>query len=286
MKILITGALGQLGETLSLTLSNYNEVIRTVKNNLINEECLILDITNKVLLKEVINIVRPDLIINLAALTNVDYCEQRPNLAKQINLRGVENICEVFTGKIIQISTDYVFDGKNGPYLEEDKVCPISIYGKTKLDAEKTILNHNSNNLIIRTNVLYSENLNSDASFLGWVVNSLKNKKKINVVKDQFNNPTWTQSLTNVICLCIKNHISGLVNWGDKDYLNRYDFALKIAKVFNLDSTFIKPILTKDLNQVAKRPLKSGLISKKLENILNVSSPTIDECLEIIKGKN
>ena len=89
-----------------------------------------------------------------------------------------------------------------------------------------------------------------------------------------------------MICLCIKNHISGLVNWGDKDYLNRYDFALKIAKVFNLDSTFIKPILTKDLNQVAKRPLKSGLISKKLENILNVSSPTIDECLEIIKGKN
>ena len=286
MKILITGAFGQLGQVLSSTLSNYNEVIRTLKNKFDNEEGLILDITNKILLREVINITKPDLIINLAALTNVDYCEQKPDLAKQINLFGVENICEVFPGKIIQISTDYVFDGKNGPYSENDTVCPISIYGNTKLDAEKIILSHNSNNLIIRTNVLYSGNLNSNASFLGWVVNSLKNKNKISVVEDQINNPTWTQSLTNVICLCIKNHISGLVNWGDKDYLNRYDFALKIAKVFNLDSTFIKPILTKDLNQVAKRPLKSGLISKKLENILNVSSPKIDECLQIIKKSN
>jgi len=286
MKILITGAFGQLGQVLSSTLSNYNEVIRTLKNKFDNEEGLILDITNKILLREVINITKPDLIINLAALTNVDYCEQKPDLAKQINLFGVENICEVFPGKIIQISTDYVFDGKNGPYSENDTVCPISIYGNTKLDAEKIILSHNSNNLIIRTNVLYSGNLNSNASFLGWVVNSLKNKNKISVVEDQINNPTWTQSLTNVICLCIKNNISGLLHWGDKDYLNRYDFALKIAKIFNLDHTLIKPILTKDLNQIAKRPLKSGLISKKLENILNVSSPKIDECLQIIKKNN
>ena len=286
MKILITGAFGQLGEILTLTLSSYNEVIKTGRKVPNGRRGIVLDICNKIILKEIIKISNPDIIINLAAITNVDYCEQNPVLANQVNVMGVENICDVFSGKIIHLSSDYVFDGKNGPYREYDTTNPISIYGKTKLNAEKIIINHSPANLIIRGNVIYSDSLISEASFLNWVIKSLSNKNKIKVVNDQYNNPTWTKSLANVICLCLKNDVTGLYHWGDKDYINRYEFALKIAEVYNLENNFIKPIKTSDLNQIAKRPLKSGLISNELQNILNVEPPTVKECLIMIKGNN
>ena len=283
MKILITGAFGQLGAILSEKLNKFNEVIKTGRKLPEGETGMNLDICNKIILKDILQISKPDILINLAALTNVDLCEKKPTLAKQVNVVGVENICDVFSGRIIHLSTDYVFDGKKGPYKESNRTCPISVYGKTKLESENIILNHNSKNLIIRTNVIYGNSKNTKASFLNWVVESLTKKNKIDVVNDQYNNPTYSKSIANVICLCIKDNIKGLYHWGDKEFLNRYSFALKIAKKFNLNEKLINPVSTADLNQVAKRPLNSGLISEKLKNILNVKAPSIDECLEDIK---
>ncbi len=283
MKILITGAFGQLGEDLSNKLDKFCEIIKTGRNIPKGRKGITLDICNKIILKEIIAISKPDIILNLAALTNVDLCEKNPLLARQINVNGVENICNEYSGRIIHISTDYVFDGIDGPYIENDRTNPISIYGKTKLESEKIILNHNPDNLVIRTNVIYSNSQNTKASFLNWVIDSLNNKNIIKVVNDQYNNPTWSKSITSVIYLCIKHNINGLYHWGDKDILNRYEFSLKIAKVFNLDDKLIRPVLTSNLNQIAKRPLKSGLVSDKLSNILNVKSPSINDCLHLIK---
>ena len=283
MKILITGSFGQLGQVLCATLNNFNEVIKTGRNIPKGQKGITLDICNKIILKDIIKISKPDILINLAALTNVDLCEQKPTLANQVNVIGVENICEIFSGRIIHISTDYVFDGKEGPYNENNRAHPISVYGKTKLKAENIILNHNSKNLIIRANVIYGNSKHTKASFFNWVINSLNKNNKIDVVNDQYNNPTWSKSIANVICLCIKHNIKGLYHWGDKEFLNRYEFALKIARKFNLDEKLIQPITTSDLNQIAKRPLNSGLISEKLKNILNVEAPSVDECLKMIK---
>ena len=284
MRLLITGSSGQLGTALKGMLAKYYEVICTTrlknKNNSLN-----LNITNKIMLKEVLEATKPDLIINLAAMTNVDLCETEPEAAKSINFKGVENICDLFKGRIIQISSDYVFDGKDGPYTENDNTNPISTYGKTKLLAEKVVLNHNDENIVLRTNVLYSYNSNTNACFVNWVVRSLKEKKQINVVDDQYNNPTWTKSISKVILLCIQKKISGLYHWGDGDILSRYQFSLKIAKVFNLDSSLIRPIKTLELSQIAKRPLNSGLISKKIENILNVYAPSVEDCLKVISAQ-
>ena len=284
MRLLITGSSGQLGTTLQDLLAKHYEIVCTTRhgnsNNTFN-----LNITNKIMLKEVLDATKPDLIINLAAMTNVDLCERDPSSAKQINLLGVENICNLFNGKIIQISSDYVFDGKMGPYSEDDNTNPISIYGKTKLLAEKVVLNHNDENIVLRTNVLYSYNSNTNACFVNWVVRSLKEKTQINVVNDQYNNPTWTKSISRVILLCIQKKISGLYHWGDRDILSRYQFSQKIAKIFNLDKSLIKPIKTSELSQVAKRPLKSGLISKKMEEAINVYAPAVEDCLRIITGQ-
>jgi len=280
--ILITGASGQLGMSLKRIFNSKYEIISTTRNNNPAGSSMYLDVTNPMLFKEVIETTNPDLVINLAALTNVDHCEKNPELAYSINIGGMDNLVNAFKGPIIHVSTDYVFDGEDGPYKEEDTTNPLNVYGLSKLESEKLLLDHSENSLVIRSNVLYDYSSKSEASFLNWVVDSLTQEKEINVVEDQWNNPTWTGSLAVVIDRSIDTQLTGLVHWGDGDLVSRFDFANKIADVFNLKKSLIKPILTSELNQTAKRPLKSGLKSDYAQNILNLEPPTIKECLETI----
>ena len=282
MKILVTGSYGQLGKSLFKHLNPNDEFCWTGRKIPFKEKGFYLDILDRINLKELIGLHEPDILINLAALTNVDLCEKNPVLAREINCNGVANICDIFKGKIIQISTDYVFDGKNGPYNEEDKPSPLSVYGSTKLDAEKIIMSHNSKNIIIRGNVLYDYCMYSKASFLNWVVQSLNAKTSIEVVDDQINNPTWTQSMAKIIGLCIDKKVSGVYHWGDAEFVSRYKFAKMIAKKYTLETNLINPISTEKLGQVAPRPLNSGLISNKLMSALNIKQPSINDCLSKI----
>ena len=282
MKILVTGSYGQLGRSLFNYLKSNTEIFWTGRNIPLNEKGFYLDICDRINLKGLISLCNPDILINLAALTNVDFCEKNSNIAKEINTNGVRNICDTFKGKIIQLSTDYVFNGKNGPYVEEDEASPISVYGKTKLEAENIVSSHNSDNLILRGNVLYDNCISSRASFLNWVVQSLREKTPINVVDDQINNPTWAQSMAKVIGLCIKKEISGIYHWGDAEFVSRYKFAKMIAKHYNLETELIKSKSTEELGQVAPRPLKSGLLSDKIIKKLDIKQPSINECLNQI----
>ena len=286
MRILITGAFGQLGHALQSILSkksNY-ELICTGRKVKKGQKGIPLDIRNQVALKELINTTAPDILINLAAMTNVDACELNPKLAGEINVAGLEHICDSFKGKIIHLSTDYVFDGTSGPYKEDDPLNPISIYGKTKLASEHILLEKDIKNLVIRGNVLYDYSPHTSASFLNWVVSSLKGNQEIKVVEDQFNNPTWTRSMSDIIELSIENDLEGIIHWGDSVHISRFEFAKLIAKKFSLNESLIKPVLTSELNQPARRPLQSGLSTEKLVNMLDIIPPSIDDCLdEIIK---
>ena len=286
MRILITGAFGQLGHALQSVLSkksNY-ELICTGAKVKKGQEGIPLDIRNQVALKELINTTAPDILINLAAMTNVDACELNPKLAGEINVAGLQHICDSFKGKIIHLSTDYVFDGTSGPYKEDDPLNPISVYGKTKLASEHILLEKDIKNLVIRGNVLYDYSPHTSASFLNWVVSSLKGNQEIKVVEDQFNNPTWTRSMSDIIELSIENDLEGIIHWGDSVHISRFEFAKLIAKKFSLNGSLIKPVLTSELNQPARRPLQSGLSTEKLVNMLDIIPPSIDDCLdEIIK---
>ena len=286
MRILITGAFGQLGHSLQSVLSkksNY-ELVCTGRKIKKSQEGIPLDIRNQVALKEIINTTSPDILINLAAMTNVDACELNPKLAGEINVAGLEHICNSFKGKIIHLSTDYVFDGTSGPYKEDDPLNPISIYGKTKLASEHILLEEDTKHLVIRGNVLYDYSPHTSASFLNWVVSSLKGNQEIKVVEDQFNNPTWTRSMSDIIELSIENDLEGIIHWGDSEHISRFEFAKLIAKKFSLNESLIKPVSTSELNQPARRPLQSGLSPEKLVNMLNIIPPSIDDCLdEIIK---
>ena len=285
--ILLTGAYGQVGTALRRIFYDKNDFnlilssLRTAKG----ETGISLDVRNKVSINEIFKSFDIDIIIHLAALTDVDECEKNPKKAKEININGTKNFCENFDGYFIYISTDYVFDGKNGPYSENDPVNPINIYGSTKLEAEKAVLSKSGDNLIMRSNVIYDYNMNSKASFLNWVIESLENKKKIKVVNDQYNNPTYAESLAIAIYKSIKKNLNGVVHWADEELIDRYEFSLRIAKTFDLDTNLISPISSDELNQIARRPLKSGLNSKFLSKKINIKPLNLDESLSNIKKK-
>jgi len=283
--ILITGAFGQLGSALSRIMQEDYNLTLTGRNIPIEQRGISFDIRNSIAFSEIIDAVQPDIVIHLASMTNVDGCEIDPDKATEVNISSVENICRQFSGHVIYLSTDYVFNGKNGPYSENDKTDPINIYGYTKLCGERLLLENNSNNLVIRSNVVYDHYINTQASFLNWILHSLNNNKNIKVVNDQINNPIWAESLAKIIVKCIEQQIYGTVHWGGADYINRYDFAIKIADMFELDSRLIQPIETEKLNQVAKRPLNSGLKTDYIQSLLGITPPKVEESLAIIKKR-
>ncbi len=280
-KILITGAFGQLGTSLCEVLSN-KSILATGRVMTLTEKyhCMELDITNQENVKELIRNYKPDIIIHLAAMTDVDGCEKNPETAFEINVGATENLLKNFNGKFIYVSTDYVFDGEEGPYYEDDKVNPVSVYGKTKLYGENLVQESDLEWIILRSNIIFSYNDRTKASFVNWVVDSLKKKQMITVVNDQWNNPTWTNDLANVMSMMIEKNICGVYHYGGGDFLNRYEFAKMIASAFSLDRELIKPITTLELNWLAQRPLKSGLYTNKIELDLGIEPLPIQKALD------
>ena len=280
---MITGAFGQLGTSLRNILSDQS-ILAAGKMIPVEEKdgCTELDITELNQVREVIASFQPDVIVHLAAMTDVDGCELNPELAFDVNVRGTENLLDNFSGRFIYISTDYVFDGNNGPYKEKDEVNPISVYGRTKLYGEDLVQQSNVNWVILRANVVFSFQERTKASFMDWVVDSLKNRQSITVVDDQWNNPTWTVDLARIISRIIDHEIHGLYHYGGRDLLNRFAFAEMIAETFKLDRTLIEPIDTASLKQLAKRPLKSGLCTEKIEIDLSVEALPLRKALNEI----
>ena len=209
-----------------------------------------------------------------------------------VNVAGLQNLIHASNNYtyFVHISSDYVFDGKSGPYTEEDHTYPINYYGKTKLESENILRGSRRKFLIIRPNVLYSENLFVNANFFSWIYKSLANNKPIFVVNDQISNPTYVTHLVDVIFLCIILNTEGIYHYGSDDFLSRYEFAIKIAEVFGFDKSLLSPINTKSLlkkvkSYNAQRPLHSGLKVDKIEHELNISAYSSEFSLKKIKAK-
>ena len=287
-KVLITGAFGQLGNAV---LKRFQDVeilatdifIPPLSSGSFSME--ILDVTKPEDVVKVLKRFQPDVVLNLAAMTNVDGCEANPEVAEKINSGGVRNFLEVFGGMFIQISSDYVFNGKAGPYDEEDIPDPINVYGRTKLDSDKFVMQYQNSWCIVRTNVVFDYSKHSDASFVKWVINSLQNNKQIRVVHDQWNNPTWTYALADILGVIVEKESVGLYNYGGAEQINRLEFAKTIAKVFHLDDSLITPITTESLNQIAPRPLKCGLKTHLIKSKLQVTTLPLEVSLKDIKSK-
>lgn len=290
-RILVIGANGMLGQRVVEFYSSLSDVellSTSVEENFVfnDLEYIQSDISNRTEIKKLIKDFYPDFIVNAAAFTNVDLSESERELAWKINVKGVEYITEaarILDSHLIHISTDYIFDGKNGPYLENDIPNPLGYYGRTKLASENSLKISGIKYTILRTNVLYGTAKFSRPDFVKWVVDSLRANKQIRIVDDQINNPTFIDDLVQAINKVIELRKEGIYNIGGNEFLSRYEFTLTIAEYFNLDKSLIKKIKTEELNQPARRPLKSGLITIKAQSELGYRPHPIIQTLELMK---
>jgi dTDP-4-dehydrorhamnose reductase len=293
MRILITGSNGLLGQKIAALLAhetNYEVLLTSIEHENFQKEIRFdyhqLDLTNRSDVKSIIRSYRPEFILNAAAFTNVDECENQREYAWRLNVDAVKNLiigARVIDSKIIHLSTDYVFDGKNGPYREEDIPSPISYYGRTKLASENALATSGVNFCLIRSMILYGMGKLIRPNFVLWMINNLQRNQSIKIVDDQFGNPTLVDDLAYGILKIISGNRSGIYNMCGSETLSRYDFAKKVAEVFELNPILIKPVTTADLSQSAPRPLKSGLICFKAESEMGIKFLNTEQGLNVLR---
>ena len=256
MKVLITGCQGQLGIELCQQLNNLNRSNKRFE--LLKTDIDTLDITNSFQVHTMVTEEKPDVIINTAAYTNVDACETDELNAFRVNAIGAQNLSAAafqIGAKMLQVSTDYVFDGTgNSPKREYDPINPQSVYGQSKALGEKLVLQTNPRHFIVRTSWLYGEGNN----FVRTMLKLASEKKEINVVNDQIGSPTSTVDLARCIIDLIKTDHYGVYHATCEGECSWCDFA---SRIFAMKSINIKvnPITTKELNRPAKRPAYSVL---------------------------
>ncbi|MEM5790564.1 MAG: SDR family oxidoreductase [Candidatus Aenigmatarchaeota archaeon] len=286
-KVLIIGVSGLLGNRAFEIGKNRYKIFGTYREHKIEGENFFgLDVTQRKKVFDLMEKLKPDLVLDTHALHNVDYCETHPEESWLINVDGTRNVaeaCKRLGCKMIFISTDYVFDGGKLKYSEKDKPRPLSYYAKTKLIAERILDALDVNHIVARTAVLYGKGGMGKLNFVLWVIQELKNKKKIKIVTDQHNNPTFADNLAEILFALYEKDSKGVFHTVGKDCLSRYEFALKIAKIFGLDSKLIEPITTPELNQIAPRPRKVDLITEKVKRVTGIEPLGVEEGLKILK---
>ncbi|MDQ3001354.1 MAG: NAD(P)-dependent oxidoreductase [Fibrobacterota bacterium] len=222
-----------------------------------------VDISKRDDLEVAIKAFAPDWIFNAAAITDVDLCERQPALAGLIN-RDTVGWMAASGIPVVHLSSDYVFDGEAGPYLEDAPTGPLSVYGSTKLESEALVLSKSDRSVVARTMTLWGRGKGAKTSFVDFVSNSLREGKTIRIVTDQFGNPTLAEDLALSLWKLVTGGHGGVYHVVGSEWNSRFQWAEAIADHYGLDKSLIEPCLTSDLKQAARRPLKSGLRTDKL----------------------
>lgn len=293
MKILITGSNGLLGQKLVHKLSKDPEVelIATARgeNRLSNKEGYTyqsLDITDEKAVSETISKFKPDSLIHTAAMTNVDACEADKEGCDKLNVDAVKYIadaCKTNNVHLVHLSTDFIFDGEDGPYDEEAEPNPLSYYGESKLKAEEIVLKSGLDAAILRTVLVYgiAEDM-SRSNIALWAKGALQKGQKINVVDDQFRSPTLAEDLADGCILAAKQKAKGIYNISGKDQLSVLEIVQQVADYWKLDKSLINPVSSKTLSQPAKRPPKTGFILDKAIRELGYQPHSFMEGLAVL----
>lgn len=287
LKILITGSKGLLGSNLCNIYKNKGHIVYATGINKPNFKTCInlkLDITNDKDLEQIKDL-NPDLIINCAAIVNIDYCENNKKKADLINTIGPKKLAKLskdYNIHLIQISTDSVFDGKKCKYSEKDATNPLNYYAKSKLNAEIEIQKIGCLCSIIRT-VIYGINYQDKASLSEWVINKLKNNETFHGIKDVFFSPILVNSLANYILELYRIKYDGIINISSSNSVSKLKFARIIAKTFNYDVSLIKECKLIDLNLKTIRPKNISLDSTLLESLLKIKPLTVEKDIKILK---
>lgn len=295
MKILITGANGLLGYKLVQLLSQQSDIqtIATGKrmisdlpaNALFSE----LDITDPIQTEKIISNLKPDVIINTAAMTQVDQCETDRDACWKANVTGVENLitaCGKNQTHLVHISTDFIFDGSHGPLDERAVPNPVNFYGESKLGGEKALQESTISWAILRTVLVYGVTPDmSRSNIVLWVKKSLEDGKVINVVNDQWRTPTLAEDLAIGCFLAATKKAKGIYNISGEEVMTPYDIAIQTADFFKLNKALINATDSNKFKQPARRPPKTGFIITKAKNELGYQPHAFKEGLALMASQ-
>lgn len=297
-KLLIFGSSGLAGTKIAIQAKSDYSVYGTYNKRTPNIENITnckLELSDTENLQKLIEEIKPDVIVNATALHNVDYCEQNKDESFFINssvLQKIIDSSQKFNSKIVHISTDYVFDGNSSvPYKEEDIASPVSVYGKSKLKGEEIILSHNHS--VVRPSVVYGwtslelEGIVSSSgkpiNFAMWLLDKLHKNEPLSIVTDQFATATLADSLASSILKILSSGKSGLFHISGLSCESRYDFSLKLAKIFGYDENQISPTDSSQFKQKAKRPSYSCLDCSRAIKEFDLDLYKTEQALEIMK---
>lgn len=296
MKILITGSNGLLGQKIvKRCLKHRIPFIATSKGANRNPDCpdenyIPLDLQQSDEVKKLVAGQRPTAIIHTAALTNVDYCESNPEECYQVNVVASQILYEA--AKHIEahfelLSTDFVFDGENGPYKEEDAVNPLSVYAKSKVDAEQVLLNDTGNYQnwsIARTIIVYGTGFGlSRSNMILWALEALPKGEVMKLVNDQFRAPTWADDLAYGCVEIILRKQTGVFHLSGPVSRPINKIVEEVGQALGLTNLNIETISSSTLNQAAKRPPRTGFDLSKAEKLLDYHPMDIRETIPILK---
>lgn len=293
-KVVVTGSNGLLGQSLLSLLLKEKEKYQVFgfsrgKNRSGREdfEYISIDITDEENLKNEILKITPNFIINTAAMTQVDDCENNKEACDLLNIDVVKWLSEIsnkLNTHLIHISTDFIFDGIKGNYKETDIPNPLSYYGLSKLKSEVVLMNSTTDFTILRTILVYGKVFDmSRNNIVLWVREMLEKGKEITIVDDQFRTPTYVEDLALACKISMDKKAKGVFNISSNKLLSVYEIAQEIADAFQLDKSLIKPISTSTLSQTASRPAKTGFDLSKTNKELDFYPKSFKEDLERFK---
>jgi len=285
-KILVTGSAGLIGTQLVKDLLDDNVEVYSCYNKTKPKFGIIinLDLKKKDDIVSTMKRVKPDVVIHLAAITDVELCETNKELASIVNTKATEILalesekCNAF---FMYMSTDYIFDGKIGMKNEESKPNPINFYGKSKLDGEEVLKKITTPNIIVRTSTPFGIH-SKRISFPFWIKKNLELKKEIPILMDQYTSPSYVPNISKMMIEVINKKITGIIHLADSTRISRYDFAVLIAKKMNISQEFFKPIKIDQMNWKAQRPMDSSLDTTKAYKMLKNKPQKLEKSIELL----
>jgi len=288
VKVFVTGASSTPGYKIVLEFaeSGYQVYAQFFTHEIPNIEDVTkirLDLRNYAKIVEILNEIKPDIIIHTSAISDVDLCEVDKYLAWSVNVEASHVIAKKakdFNAKLVYLSTDYVFDGERGLYRENDVPAPINYYGLTKLIAENIFSSATNNHIILRTSQIYGFGMGR-VNFARFVIDALSKGHRIKALTDQWLSPTLNTLLAKAIKGLVEGNHVGLFHVAG-ERMSRYEFARIIAEKFGFDESLIEPITMDEISFRAKRPRDSSLDSSKAKNVLVVDFYTLENSLNLL----
>jgi dTDP-4-dehydrorhamnose reductase len=265
VKVLVFGSTGQIGRLLLDALHGHDA------RGLSRADA---DIRDRDAVRKAIADSAPDAVVLAAGLASADVCEDRPGDAYAVNVDGARTVAEASRGRpFVHVSTDHVFDGKTGPYSEEDRPNPLSVYGRTKLESERIVFAVNPRSLVVRTSLVWSSTGRS------FFVTLREARSPVSCWVDHFGSYTYGPNFAEAVVEMMERGLTGLWNVAGPSVLNRHEFALRVAAKYGLDPALFRPVPIQDAPPRAPRPLRAGLLVGKASAALRTRLLSTDEAL-------